>query len=75
MLSKLCLATCVIMYRGVGRYLQGGFPGIRGTHKCTWSTDTKGVWRHAPPGKFCIFRPCEIISGAFWGKEQEFYEL
>ena len=28
---------------------------------------TRGVWGHAPPGKFLNFRRSQINSSAFWG--------
>ena len=30
------------------------------------SIPCRGAWGHAPPGKFLIFRPSEITSGAFF---------
>jgi len=38
----------------------GGEGTVRG------SAPSRGVWGHAPPEKFLIFRPSEITSGAFF---------
>ena len=40
--------------------LGGGEGTVRG------SAPTRGVWGHAPPETFLIFRPSEITSGAFF---------
>ena len=48
------MSMATLSIQGRRQKFTWGFPGIRGADKCTRSAATKGIWGHAPPGKFCI---------------------
>ena len=59
----------------VRRVIELGRPILENVRGARRSASARGVWGHAPPGKFLIFGPSEIVSSAILVRLKRFRRL